>query len=413
VSKVRRGTYGAAVAAVASALVCAAVASSAQRALSFPAAKTFGYTGKQASYTVPPDVELMFVETEGGSGGNRSSAAYGANLTGWLRISPASRLYLDVGENSKMGGGSTFGGGGAAGSADGAAGPDADAYSGAGATDIRATPSIGSRLLVAAGSGGAGGDGQPEGGACDSSPGNGNALDDVVRPTIVKVAGGIAYAGQKPIMTGPTTSAGDGQASAPGSGGRIVNCTGANTTFGQSNPGTSGSGPNGGTGGDSVKSTNPSPVFITGPGGGGGGGYFGGGGGNSGVVSCPTGSPTCGGTSGGGGGGAGSSFASVKILFPIAISSPNPFGQVTMTPALTVTAPAQGATYRMGQHLTAGYACNPDEAKSCKGTVADGAAISTATPGRHTFEVTMTVETGGYAGILKPITVDVSYTVAK
>ena len=72
-----------------------------------------------------------------------------------------------------------------------------------------------------------------------------------------------------------------------------------------------------------------------------------------------------------------------------------------------------GARYHRGQNVNSSYACDTKLAISCKGTVATGAPFSTSTLGSHTFEVTMVVSTQGYAGIQKPITVDVRYTVVK
>jgi hypothetical protein len=60
-------------------------------------------------------------------------------------------------------------------------------------------------------------------------------------------------------------------------------------------------------------------------------------------------------------------------------------------PAITLTAPADGAVYTLGQSVAAAYGC-ADEAggsgvASCDGTVPNGAAIHTSTLGVHSFEV--------------------------
>jgi YVTN family beta-propeller protein len=78
-------------------------------------------------------------------------------------------------------------------------------------------------------------------------------------------------------------------------------------------------------------------------------------------------------------------------------------------PTVTITSPADGATYTQGQSVVAHYAC-ADEAggsgiASCVGTVADGAAISTAALGAHTFSVTA-IDRAGHE-----TTTTVSYTV--
>ena len=92
----------------------------------------------------------------------------------------------------------------------------------------------------------------------------------------------------------------------------------------------------------------------------------------------------------------------------------NSEGQTTVpdtdAPQVTLATPADGATYARGQSVAADYAC-ADEAggsglASCVGTVADGAAIDTATLGAHTFSVTATDDAGNDR------TVSVGYTVS-
>src|SRR5215213_422076 len=61
-------------------------------------------------------------------------------------------------------------------------------------------------------------------------------------------------------------------------------------------------------------------------------------------------------------------------------------------PTISITTPANGATYAPGQAVAASYSC-ADEAggsglKSCVGTVANGANIDTATLGQNSFTVT-------------------------
>lgn len=62
--------------------------------------------------------------------------------------------------------------------------------------------------------------------------------------------------------------------------------------------------------------------------------------------------------------------------------------------AVTITAPANGATYVVGQPLHASYACarvqGGDPVASCTGTAANGAALNTSTVGHRTFTVTAT-----------------------
>jgi hypothetical protein len=70
----------------------------------------------------------------------------------------------------------------------------------------------------------------------------------------------------------------------------------------------------------------------------------------------------------------------------------------TTEPTITLTTPAEGATYSLNQAVNADYSCQ-DEAsgsglKSCQGTVASGSAIDTASTGTKTFTVTATDNAG-------------------
>jgi CSLREA domain-containing protein len=84
--------------------------------------------------------------------------------------------------------------------------------------------------------------------------------------------------------------------------------------------------------------------------------------------------------------------ASVSSLSPFVVAQLlTPAGDMT-APAVTISAPLDGATFVKGQAVTADYSCQ-DEAggsglASCTGTVADGALIDTSTVGSHTFAVT-------------------------
>jgi Bacterial Ig-like domain (group 3) len=61
----------------------------------------------------------------------------------------------------------------------------------------------------------------------------------------------------------------------------------------------------------------------------------------------------------------------------------------TTNPLVTLTAPADGAVFTTGQVVNAAYTCADDRAlASCIGTVANGAAIDTATAGSKSFTVT-------------------------
>jgi hypothetical protein len=82
----------------------------------------------------------------------------------------------------------------------------------------------------------------------------------------------------------------------------------------------------------------------------------------------------------------------------------------TSAPSITITTPANGATYTQGQVVDASYACtDPDGASdvaSCSGPVASGARIDTSTTGSHSFTVTSADQVGNSASQT------VTYTVA-
>jgi hypothetical protein len=80
-------------------------------------------------------------------------------------------------------------------------------------------------------------------------------------------------------------------------------------------------------------------------------------------------------------------------------------------PAITLTTPADGAVYALGQSVPASYSCE-DQAggsgvASCSGTVANGAAIDTSSFGEHSFEVTTSDNAGNTAS--RVVTYSVAY----
>ena len=214
------------------------------------ATQTFSFTGTEQTFTVPLGVQSVEVVAIGGNGGSAEAAAGGvpAKVSVDLSVSPGQLLYVEVagnGESAANGGAGGFNGGGAAGGG--------DAAGGGGASDLRTLPrtsglSPDSRLIVAAGGGGAA---EGTGGAAGSDGAIGNAPEE----------GGGA---------GTSTAGG-----AHGTGG-----------CGDGSDGQLGLGGDGGM----------SSVKLGSGAGGGGGGYYGGGGGGAGCMS------------GGGGGGGGSSF---------------------------------------------------------------------------------------------------------
>jgi hypothetical protein len=81
-------------------------------------------------------------------------------------------------------------------------------------------------------------------------------------------------------------------------------------------------------------------------------------------------------------------------------------GSDAAAPTVAITSPTNGASFTLGQPVNAAYSCADDFAlASCVGTVANGAAIDTATLGTKTLSVTATDAAG------KTATQTVSYTV--
>ena len=79
-------------------------------------------------------------------------------------------------------------------------------------------------------------------------------------------------------------------------------------------------------------------------------------------------------------------------------------------PSASITTPASGASYNLGQAVNASYSCAEGPGgpgiQSCSGPVANGAAIDTSTVGQHAFAVTATSKDGQSA------TTTFHYTVA-
>jgi hypothetical protein len=95
-------------------------------------------------------------------------------------------------------------------------------------------------------------------------------------------------------------------------------------------------------------------------------------------------------------------------------SATRPAGLDEAGPEITVTAPAEGATYALGQVVTAQYACVDavDPAPTCEGPVPSGSAIDTSTPGPHSFTVTSTDDAGNTSTRTVHYTVAASYVAA-
>ena len=224
-----------------------------------PIVPPFQFTNQPQSIKVPGGIAAMYVQLDGGSGGNSSGpgpvsrGGYGAALSGTVPVMPNQQVDVTVGGQGGHFGtnpGNSHGGWG--GNSSGGAGGVDNSGSGAGGGGGATTLSLAGQVLAVAGGGGGGGTaGMPLHG------GDGGA------------AGDPAHDGNKGSGTG---------ACGPGDGGQA-----AVETTGNGAPGGIGGGGTDGTGG------------------GGGGGVKGGGGGHGGCAS-------------GGGGGAGSSMLSSSVL---------------------------------------------------------------------------------------------------
>jgi hypothetical protein len=80
-------------------------------------------------------------------------------------------------------------------------------------------------------------------------------------------------------------------------------------------------------------------------------------------------------------------------------------------PAITLTAPEDGATYSLGQSVVAAYSCADQEGGSglatCHGTVASGSPVDTSSFGQHTFEVSASDNAGNTTS--RAVTYTVAY----
>jgi hypothetical protein len=84
----------------------------------------------------------------------------------------------------------------------------------------------------------------------------------------------------------------------------------------------------------------------------------------------------------------------------------------TTKPTITLTTPAEGATYTLNQAVNANYSCQDESGgsglKSCQGTVANGSAIDTASSGTKTFTVTATDNAGNQNSVTRTYSVGAS-----
>lgn len=84
---------------------------------------------------------------------------------------------------------------------------------------------------------------------------------------------------------------------------------------------------------------------------------------------------------------------------------------VAAAPVVTLMSPSDGATYLLGQKVRAAYSCQDGTdgpgIASCSGSIADGAAVGTSSPGQHSFTVTARSIDG------QPTTATITYTVLR
>jgi hypothetical protein len=353
-----------AILAVAAFLVLPGVGSAAAATQTFNAAGDF-------PFVVPSGVFRITATAIGAAGGGcyeGATGGRGASVTATVAVLPGEHLVVGVGgagDSCEQG----TGGGGADG---GGAGADGDGGGGGASVLARGTtaPEFSHALIVAGGGGGA-----IEG----TSPLNG---------------GDAGSSG----ADGPTLGSGGGAGTqSAGGGGGLAGSAEAQAGF----PGTLGTGGAGGTGDD----TGPS----IGGGGGGGGYYGGGGGGGSGVFE----------NSGSGGGG-----SSYVIPGATAATGPNVTSEApsvalayepAVAPTTTISSPASGGTYTLGEAVPTTFTCAEGTAgaglSSCDDSNATNTSsggtghLDTSTAGPHTYVVTATSH-DGLTGVAS-----ISYTV--
>jgi uncharacterized repeat protein (TIGR01451 family) len=312
---------------------------------------SYAYNGGEQQFVVPAGVTSLHVDALGARGFSPNS--YPGEVVSDVAVSPGQTLYVEVGgkggwssdaADTSPGG---FNGGGA-----GDGGIVMSGGGGGGASDLRtcaradgSCDTLASRLVVAGGGGGLGG---------DSIGGNGGDPD-----------------GYAATNAGPYSHPGGG----------------ATQTAGGAGGGTFGEAGRFGQGGGSV-----TRFYVAYGGGGGGGGWYGGGSGEVGEYnSAPDQSQV-------GGGGGGSSHGPEGSVYSVHMNSQDPATVIvsypmkapdTTAPTFTVSAPQDGATYALGEKVVADYSCSDEQDGSgidtCAGDVAPGEAIDTTTAGQHSF----------------------------
>lgn len=115
---------------------------------------TFDYTGAVQTYTVPVGVTLIEIQTFGAEGGG-AFAGLGGSAVGTFLVTPGDVLEVYVGGNPTVQvGPGGFNGGGAVNAVP--CGGGLDGWPGGGASDVRTSPDLADRMIVAGGGGGQG-----------------------------------------------------------------------------------------------------------------------------------------------------------------------------------------------------------------------------------------------------------------
>ena len=343
----------------------------------------FGFTGGAQTWTVPAGVTSATFGVLGAQGGdaNISNGGLGGEAQATMAVTAGGSIEIVVGGHGGFLGNGTagFNGGGAGGA--GTFDSGLTGGGGGGASDVRtgtcaSTLSCGlaARVLV-----GGGGGGSVAAGGFDSGQGG---------------SGGNP-AGVAGVSSGGGGGGGGSQSAGGGAGSGETNgdCAGAAGGGGAGGVSSQDAGGGGGNGASDGADG----------GGGGGGGYWGGGGGGG----------ACNSDDAGAGGG-GSSFGPAGATFTNATQSGD--GQVAISyaaPTASITTPADGAVYALGQQVSSSFTCadvlGGPGISSCldQNGKPSGSPVDTSTAGSHTFTVTAT-NAGGLAG-----QGSVAYTVAK